>query len=81
MTFTLLKVILSNIKLTPNNDGTITANGVIAQVGITGAPANKFIQTDIVPAFSIPATETSASQPAFIQTHVAAYVATTYPNS
>jgi hypothetical protein len=81
MTFNLIKPILTNIKLIPNVDGTITVNGVIAQIGIQGAPANKFIQTDIVPPFSIPATETSATQPAFINAHVAAYVATTYPNS
>jgi hypothetical protein len=80
MNYTLLDTITQNAKFTANEDGTITAKNVIVKVGIVGAPANKFIQVDVVPEFNIPASTTSANQPAYIDAQAQAYVTATYPN-
>lgn len=81
MTYELLNTITRNAKFTPNEDGSIKATGVIAQIIIVGSLTGKFIQTDQVPAFDIPATTTSAQQPAYIEAQAQAYVTATYPNS
>jgi len=43
--------------------------------------ADKFIQTDIMPDIILPATETMASAPAYIEAQALAYVAANYPNT
>lgn len=81
MTYELLNTITRNATFTANEDGSIKATGVIAQIIIVGSPTGKFIQTDQVPAFNIPAKTTSEEQPAYINTQAQAYVTKTYPNS
>jgi hypothetical protein len=81
MNYTLLNVVTTNAVFTANEDGSVTAKNVIAQIGIVGVPDGKFIQTDRVPAFSIPSSTTTAQQPAYIDAQVQAYVTATYPNT
>ena len=81
MKYTLLQTITTQTTFVSNQDGSLTAKNVIVKVGIDGAPVGKFIQVDIVPEFNIPATETSATQPAYIEAQAQAYVTATYPNT
>lgn len=73
--------ITRNMALTPNQDGTITVTNAQVQIMVVGTPADKFIQTDVIPPFNIPASETSATQPAYIEQVALAYIAATYPNT
>jgi len=81
MNYTLLETITRNAKFTANQDGSIKATNVIVKVGIVGAPANKFIQVDVVPEFNIPAGTLTSAQEAYINTQAQAYVTATYPNT
>lgn len=81
MNFILLNTITNRARFTQNGDGSIKANQVIAQIGIQGAPEGKFIQNDYVPEFNIPATKTSAEQPAYIEAKAQEYVTQNYPNT
>jgi hypothetical protein len=82
MTFQIYgEAITRNMALKPNPDGTITVTNAQVQIMIVGSPADKFIQTDMIPPFNIPATETTATQPAYIEGVALAYIAATYPNT
>ena len=73
--------ITRNATFITNQDGSLRANGVVVQVQIVGAIADKFIQTDIIPAFDIPASTTTANQPAYVEQVALDYISATYPNS
>jgi len=73
--------ITRNMALSPNQDGTITVTNAQVQIMIVGSPEGKFIQTDVIPPFNIPATETSATQPAYIESIALAYIVSEYPNT
>lgn len=81
MQFTLYNEITANASYQSNEDGSLTATNVIAQVNIVGAPAKKFIQTDIMPPFIIPKTTTAQQMPDYIKAQAVLYVQTTYPNT
>ena len=81
MNYTLLNSTTRNANFTANEDGSITVSNILVEIGIVGAPDGKFTQSDRVPDFNIPANQTSATQPAYIQAQVQAYVSATYPNT
>lgn len=81
MKYVLYACITRNATYQANPDGTLTVTNVIAQVNIVGAPVDKFIQTDVMDPIILPATETMASAPAYIEAQAVAYVAATYPNT
>lgn len=81
MEYELANVITNNAIFTSNEDGSLTAKGVAVQTKIVGAYEGKFLQTDQMPPFNIPADETSATQPAYIQAQATAFVAEKYPNT
>jgi len=81
MNYVLYNTITRNASYTANADGTLTVKNAIAQINIVGAVADKFIQTDIMPDIILPATETMASAPAYIEAQALAYVAANYPNT
>ena len=81
MEYQLKNVITRNGILKANDDGTITISNVNVEIKIVGAPEGKFIQTDTMSAIVIPATKTTAQQPAYIEEQALAYVATNYPNT
>lgn len=81
MNYELAKVNTQNARFTSNENGTITASGVVVHTKIVGAYPDKFLQVDIMSDVIIPSTETSATQPAYIESQAAAWVASTYPNT
>ena len=81
MNYVLYNCVTRNATYQANEDGTITATGVIAQSNIVGAPTGKFIQTDVMPPIIIPANQTTATQPAYIEAQAVQYVKDTYPNT
>lgn len=81
MNYELARVNTQNTRFTSNQDGTITASGVVVFTKIVGAYPDKFLQVDIMSDIIIPATETSATQPAYIEKQASAWVASTYPNT
>jgi len=81
MNYALYATITRNASYTANADGTLTVKNAIAQINVVGAVANKFIQTDILPDIILPATETMASAPAYIEGVAQAYVTANYPNT
>ena len=81
MNYALYATITRNASYTANVDGTLTVTNVIAQINVVGAVADKFIQTDVMEPIIIPATETMATAPAYIEAAAQAYVTATYPNT
>jgi hypothetical protein len=81
MNYELSKVNTQNARFTSNEDGTITATGVVVYTKIVGAYPDKFLQVDVMSDIIIPASETSATQPAYIESQAAAWVTSTYPNT
>lgn len=81
MNYELYNTITRNATYVANEDGTMTASNVVAQINIVGAPKDKFIQSDIMPPIVIPSTETMASAPAYIEAQAQAYVTKNYPNT
>lgn len=82
MTYSLVNMISANARFVQNQDGTITANGVIAQVGIVGTPQHKFIQSDIItPGIVVPADTSASGMQAYLIAQATAYVNRVYPNS
>lgn len=81
MNYALYATITRNATYMANPDGTLTVTNVIAQINVVGAVADKFIQTDIMPPIILPATETMATAPAYIEAQAQAYVTANYPNT
>lgn len=81
MKYILKSVNTQNAKFVSNEDGSLTASNVIAVTSIEGAPEGKFTQTDLIPAFSIPAEVSNKDNPAYVQTQAEAYVKKTYPDT
>lgn len=82
MTYTIYgTAITRNMILRPNLDGTLTVTNAQVQIMIVGSPDDKFIQTDVIPTFNIPATETSATQPGYIEQVALNYISSNYPNN
>lgn len=81
MEYQLAKVNTQNARFTSNQDGTITASGVVVFTKIVGAYPDKFLQVDIMSDIIIPASEISATQPAYIESQANAWVTATYPNT
>jgi hypothetical protein len=81
MNYVLYATITRNASYTANADGTLTVKNAIAQINVVGAVADKFIQTDIMPDIILPATETMASAPAYIEAVAQDYVTANYPNT
>lgn len=81
MNYALYATITRNASYQANNDGTLTVKNAIAQINVVGAVADKFIQTDVMPDIILPATETMATAPAYIEAQALAYVAANYPNT
>jgi hypothetical protein len=81
MNYELARVNTQNTRFTSNEDGTITATGVVVYTKIVGAYPDKFLQVDVMSDIIIPAKETSATQPAYIESQVADWVKSTYPNT
>lgn len=81
MEYKLSQVFTQNARFTSNEDGTITVKGVVVQTKIVGAYENKFLQVDVMSDIIIPSTETSATQPAYIEKQADAWVTATYPNT
>ena len=81
MNFALYNTITLNATYKANEDGTLTVTNVLVQINIVGSPADKFIQTDTMPPIIVPATETMASAPAYVEAQAQAYVTTNYPNN
>jgi hypothetical protein len=81
MKYELAKVMTENSTFKSNNDGTITVSNVVVYTKIVDAYPGKFQQVDIMSNIIIPASETSATQPEYIETQATAWVAATYPNT
>lgn len=88
MTYALLNTLDNNINYVHNQDGTITVNNLVVQVGIVGAPTGKFVQTEAITSIGvnafpilIPASMVASDIPAFLQTQAQDYITNTYPNS
>lgn len=81
MNYELAKVVTQNARFKSNEDGTITASGVVVYTKIVGAYEGKFQQVDMMPDIIIPKTETSETQPAYIEKKAAEWVKGTYPNT
>ncbi len=81
MTYELARVNTQNARFTSNPDGTITASGVVVYTKIVGAYEGKFQQVDMMPDIIIPKTETSETQPAYIESQASEWVKVTYPNT
>lgn len=81
MQYELYDTITQNAVYSSNPDGTLTAVNVAVQVNIVGAPADKFIQTDVLTPLTIPADTEAQNIPAYIEAQALLYVQTTYPNT
>ena len=81
MEYQLAKVNTLNAKFKSNEDGTITASGVVVYSKVIGVYEGKFLQTDMMPDIIIPKEETSATQPAYIEKKADEWVKATYPNT
>lgn len=81
MNYQLEKVNTQNARFKSNEDGTITASGVVVFTKIVGAYPDKFLQVDVMSDIIIPANETSKNQPAYIESKAAEWVKETYPNT
>lgn len=81
MNYELASVNTQNSKFKSNEDGTITASGVVVYTKIVGAYEGKFQQVDMMPDIIIPKTETSQTQPAYIEKQAQEWVSKTYPNT
>lgn len=81
MEYQLARVNTQNSRFKSNEDGTITASGVVVYTKIIGAYEDKFQQVDMMPDIIIPKKETSATQPAYIEKKADEWVKATYPNT